>query len=88
MKQYQVLNLKSKSNPDSVFGVCKLKVSDIRGISQNCSCWKIYALEDAYNLSEALIHGGLANKTNVEITWYESEEFEKMPTGLNKYDAS
>ena len=46
-------------------------------------------LEDAYkSLSEALIHGGLANKTNVEITWLESEEFEKkgQTKRLNKFD--
>ena len=87
----QVLNLKSKSNPDlSIWSDVSSRYRTSEGSVKIAVVGKYTQLEDAYkSLSEALIHGGLANKTNVEITWFESEEFEKTdPTRrLNKYDA-
>ena len=86
----QVLNLKSKSNPDlSIWSDVSSRYRTSEGSVKIAVVGKYTQLEDAYkSLSEALIHGGLANKTNVEITWLESEEFEKTdPTRrLNKYD--
>ncbi len=39
---------------------------------------KYMGLKDAYkSLTEALVHGGIANNVNVEIEWFESEIFEK-----------
>ncbi|HXK54422.1 MAG TPA: CTP synthase, partial [Hyphomicrobiales bacterium] len=39
---------------------------------------KYTELKDAYkSLSEALVHGGIANKVRVELEWIESEIFEK-----------
>ena len=87
----QVLNLKSKNNPDlSIWSDVSSRYRTSEGSVKIAVVGKYTQLEDAYkSLSEALIHGGLANKTNVEITWFESEEFEKTdPTRrLNKYDA-
>ena len=87
----QVLNLKSKSKPDlSIWSDVSSRYRTSEGSVKIAVVGKYTQLEDAYkSLSEALIHGGLANKTNVEITWFESEEFEKTdPTRrLNKYDA-
>ena len=86
----QVLNLKSKRNPDlSIWNDVSSRYRTSEGSVKIAVVGKYTQLEDAYkSLSEALIHGGLANKTNVEITWLESEEFEKtIPTRrLNKYD--
>ena len=86
----QVLNLKSKSKPDlSIWNDVSSRYRTSEGSVKIAVVGKYTQLEDAYkSLSEALIHGGLANKTNVEITWLESEEFEKTaPTRrLNKYD--
>ena len=86
----QVLNLKSKSKPDlSIWNDVSSRYRTSEGSVKIAVVGKYTQLEDAYkSLSEALIHGGLANKTNVEITWLESEEFEKTaPTKrLNKYD--
>ena len=86
----QVLNLKSKSKPDlSIWNDVSSRYRTSEGSVKIAVVGKYTQLEDAYkSLSEALFHGGLANKTNVEITWLESEEFEKTaPTRrLNKYD--
>ena len=86
----QVLNLKSKSKPDlSIWNDVSSRYRTSEGSVKIAVVGKYTQLEDAYkSLSEALVHGGLANKTNVEITWLESEEFEKTaPTRrLNKYD--
>lgn len=39
---------------------------------------KYTVLPDAYkSITEALVHGGIANKVKVNITWMEAEEFEK-----------
>ncbi len=39
---------------------------------------KYTVLPDAYkSISEALVHGGIANKVDVQVTWIEAEEFEK-----------
>ncbi len=44
---------------------------------------KYTGLKDAYkSLAEALIHGGIANNTRVNIEWIESEIFEKDETAL------
>jgi len=86
----QVLNLKSKSKPDlSIWNDVSSRYRTSEGSVKIAVVGKYTQLEDAYkSLSEALIHGGLANKTNVEITWLESEEFEKTASTrrLNKYD--
>ncbi len=86
----QVLNLKSKNKPDlSIWNDVSSRYRTSEGSVKIAVVGKYTKLEDAYkSLSEALIHGGLANKTNVEITWLESEEFEKTPQirRLNKYD--
>ena len=86
----QVLNLKSKNEPDlTIWNDVSLRYRTSEGSVKIAVVGKYTILEDAYkSLSEALIHGGLANKTNVEVTWLESEEFEKRPQTrkLNKYD--
>ncbi|RKQ71101.1 CTP synthase [Litorimonas taeanensis] len=39
---------------------------------------KYTVLPDAYkSISEALVHGGIANRVKVNVTWIEAEEFEK-----------
>ena len=86
----QVLNLKSKTKPDlSIWKDVSSRYRSSEGSVKIAVVGKYTKLEDAYkSLSEALIHGGLANKTKVEITWFEAEEFEK-PTQtkkLNKFD--
>ncbi|WP_374634331.1 CTP synthase [Ferrovibrio sp.] len=44
---------------------------------------KYTGLKDAYkSLAEALIHGGIANNTRVNIEWIESEIFERDETAL------
>ena len=86
----QVLGLKSKSRPDlSIWEDVSSRYRSSEGLVKIAVVGKYTKLEDAYkSLSEALIHGGLANKTNVEITWLESEEFEKIgqTKRLNKFD--
>ena len=86
----QVLNIKSKSNPDlSIWNDVSSRYRNSEGSVKIAVVGKYTKLEDAYkSLSEALIHGGLANKTNVEVTWLEAEEFEKtaQTRRLNKYD--
>tara|TARA_R110002020_G_scaffold36894_27_gene110996 strand:+ start:731 stop:2359 length:1629 start_codon:yes stop_codon:yes gene_type:complete len=43
---------------------------------------KYTGLKDAYkSLSEALVHGGIANNVRVEIEWFESEIFEQEDPG-------
>ncbi|MGX1099386.1 CTP synthase [Amorphus sp. MBR-141] len=43
---------------------------------------KYTGLKDAYkSLSEALVHGGIANNVRVEIEWFESEVFEQEDPG-------
>ncbi len=85
-----VLNLKSKKEPDlSVWSDVSSRYRNSEGSVRIAVVGKYTKLEDAYkSLSEALIHGGLANKTNVEVTWLESEEFEKpaQTRKLNKFD--
>ena len=45
---------------------------------------KYVGLKDSYkSLTEALIHGGIANKVKVEIVWTDSEEIEKF--GAERY---
>ena len=45
---------------------------------------KYVGLKDSYkSLTEALIHGGIANKVKVEIIWTDSEEIEKF--GVERY---
>ena len=86
----QVLNLKSKNKPDlSIWNDVSSRYRTSEGSVKIAVVGKYTKLEDAYkSLSEALIHGGLANKTNVEVTWLESEEFERtaQTRRLNKYD--
>ena len=42
---------------------------------------KYTSLLDSYkSLSEAIVHGGIANKVKVNITWIDSEEFEQAST--------
>ena len=86
----QVLNLNSKNKPDlSIWNDVSSRYRTSEGSVKIAVVGKYTKLEDAYkSLSEALVHGGLANKTNVEITWLESEEFEKtaQTRRLNKYD--
>lgn len=86
----QVLNLTSKKKPDlSIWNDVSSRFRNSEGSVKIAVVGKYTKLEDAYkSLSEALIHGGLANKTNVEISWLESEEFEKQNQirKLNKFD--
>ena len=86
----QVLNLESKTKPDlSIWNDVSSRYRNSEGSVKIAVVGKYTKLEDAYkSLSEALIHGGLANKTNVEVTWMESEEFEKTAhtKKLNKFD--
>ena len=86
----QVLNLKSKKEPDlNIWNDVSSRYRSSEGSVKIAVVGKYTKLEDAYkSLSEALIHGGLANKTNVEVTWLESEEFEKsaQTKRLNKFD--
>ncbi len=86
----QVLKLCSKTKPDlSIWNDVSLRYRNSEGSVKIAIVGKYTKLEDAYkSLSEALFHGGLANKTNVEITWLESEEFEKkgQTKRLNKFD--
>jgi CTP synthase len=45
---------------------------------------KYVGLKDSYkSLTEALIHGGIANNVKVEIEWFEAEEIEK--SGAERY---
>ena len=85
-----VLSFKSKNKPDlSIWNDVSSRYRNSEGSVRIAVVGKYTKLEDAYkSLSEALIHGGLANKTNVEVTWLESEEFEKtaQTRRLNKYD--
>ena len=86
----QVLNLKSKKKPDlSIWNDVSARYRTSEGSVKIAVVGKYTKLEDAYkSLSEALIHGGLANKINVEVTWLESEEFERnaQTKRLNKFD--
>ena len=86
----QVFNLNSKMKPDlSIWNDVSSRYRSSEGSVKIAVVGKYTKLEDAYkSLSEALIHGGLANKTNVEVTWLESEEFEKpaQTKRLNKFD--
>jgi len=86
----QVFNLKSKMKPDlSIWNDVSSRYRSSEGSVKIAVVGKYTKLEDAYkSLSEALIHGGLANKTNVQVTWLESEEFEKpaQTKRLNKFD--
>tara|TARA_Y100000589_G_scaffold99865_2_gene94389 strand:- start:1771 stop:3411 length:1641 start_codon:yes stop_codon:yes gene_type:complete len=86
----QVFNLNSKMKPDlSIWNDVSSRYRSSEGSVKIAVVGKYTKLEDAYkSLSEALIHGGLANKTNVEVTWLESEEFEKPAQikRLNKFD--
>ncbi len=86
----QVLNLKSKKKPDlSLWNDVSSRYRSSEGSVKIAVVGKYTQLEDAYkSLSEALFHGGLANKTNVEVSWLESEEFEKtlQTKRLNKFD--
>ncbi len=44
---------------------------------------KYTVLPDAYkSITEALVHGGIANKVKVNIKWVESEEFSKDGSGI------
>ena len=86
----KVLNLKSRKKPDLKrwHKVCS-RVRNSEGLVKIAVVGKYTQLEDAYkSLSEALIHGGIANKTKVETVWFDSEEFEnKSKTKiLNKFD--
>ncbi len=87
----QVFNLNSKMKPDlSIWNDVSSRYRSSEGSVKIAVVGKYTKLEDAYkSLSEALIHGGLANKTNVEVTWLEAEEFEKpaQTKRLNKFDA-
>tara|TARA_Y100001935_G_scaffold41282_1_gene33409 strand:+ start:74 stop:1714 length:1641 start_codon:yes stop_codon:yes gene_type:complete len=86
----QVFNLNSKMKPDlSIWNDVSSRYRSSEGSVKIAVVGKYTKLEDAYkSLSEALIHGGLANKTNVEVSWLESEEFEKPAQikRLNKFD--
>ena len=86
----KVLNLKSKKKPDlSIWNDVSSRYRTSEGSVKIAVVGKYTKLEDAYkSLSEALIHGGLANKINVEVTWLESEEFERtfQTKRLNKFD--
>ena len=86
----QVLNLKSKKKPDlSIWNDVSARYRTSEGSVKIAVVGKYTKLEDAYkSLSEALIHGGLANKINVDVTWLESEEFERnaQTKRLNKFD--
>ena len=86
----QVLNLKSKKKPNlCIWNDVSSRYRTSEGSVKIAVVGKYTILEDAYkSLSEALNHGGLANKTNVEVTWLESEEFERkaQTKRLNKFD--
>ena len=86
----QVLNLKSRKKPDlSIWNDVSSRYRTSEGSVKIAVVGKYTKLEDAYkSLSEALIHGGLANKINVEVTWLESEDFERnaQTKRLNKFD--
>ena len=46
-----------------------------------------YQLGDSYvSVLEALKHASAKLNTNIEISWLDSEDFEKNPTDLNKFD--
>ncbi len=48
---------------------------------------KYIGLKDAYkSLAEALVHGGIANNTRVNLNWIESEIFESEDTGSHLAD--
>ena len=48
---------------------------------------KYIGLKDAYkSLAEALVHGGIANNTRVNLNWIESEIFESEDTGHHLAD--
>ncbi|MEE8277026.1 MAG: CTP synthase [Alphaproteobacteria bacterium] len=48
---------------------------------------KYIGLKDAYkSLAEALVHGGIANNTRVNLSWIESEIFESEDTGHHLAD--
>ncbi len=86
----KVLNLESNKEPDLTRwnDVCS-RVKNSEGLVRIAVVGKYTQLEDAYkSLSEALIHGGLANKTKVETVWFDSENFEKKLSTdrLNKFD--
>ena len=86
----QVLKLTSKKKPNlSIWNDVSSRYRTSEGSVKIAVVGKYTKLEDAYkSLSEALIHGGLANKINVEVTWLESEEFERnaQTKRLNKFD--
>jgi len=47
---------------------------------------KLTKLLDSYkSLAEALAHGGIANRVNVQLDWVDSEEFEK-PNAVHRLD--
>ncbi len=86
----KVLKLDSRKEPDLTRwnDVCS-RVKNSEGLVRIAVVGKYTQLEDAYkSLSEALIHGGLANKTRVETVWFDSEDFEKKSKteSLNKFD--
>ena len=85
-----MLHLDSNKEPDLSRwdDVCS-RVKNSEGLVRIAVVGKYTQLEDAYkSLSEALIHGGLANKTKVETVWFDSEDFEKKLSTqrLNKFD--
>ncbi|MDC3067999.1 CTP synthase [Paracoccaceae bacterium] len=86
----KVLNIKSKKKPDlSIWDSVIKNYTKSEGSVKIAVVGKYTKLEDAYkSLSEALIHGGLANRTFVDVSWLESEEFEKASSTkkLNIYD--
>jgi len=86
----KVLKIDSQKAPDLTRwnDVCS-RVKNSEGLVRIAVVGKYTQLEDAYkSLSEALIHGGLANKTKVETVWLDSENFEKklQTESLNKFD--
>ncbi len=86
----KVLNLDTRKEPDLTRwnDVCS-RVKNSEGLVRIAVVGKYTQLEDAYkSLSEALIHGGMANKTKVETVWFDSGTFEKKSKTetLNKFD--
>ena len=62
--------MKSKKEPDlNIWNDVSSRYRNSEGSVKIAVVGKYTKLEDAYkSLSEALIHGGLANKTNVEVS--------------------
>ena len=75
----KVFGIEDPPPPDlSRWQVIQDRIESPEGTVKIAVVGKYTGLQDAYkSLSEALVHGGMANHVNVELQWIESETFEQ-----------